>query len=260
MTHTQDPGKGHEVVGSVIYGPVRSRRYGNSLGINLSPMGKKVCTFNCVYCQLGWGDEKKTCGRDDFLSSDVLLGEISQGLFKHLSENDAEVDNIVVSGNGEPTLHPDFALLTHHLIHCAKKNKARMPVICFTNGSTLSDDRVFDALQMFDECCVKLDAATSKIDLPNAAFNLDAARARMAALDHLVIQSCFVEGVLSNTHADEVGAWVDSLEWLSPKRIDIYTISRNTPHNGLTAVAPDALSRIANHLSERGYKSVRVCI
>ena len=91
----------------IIYGPVKSRRLGSSLGINLLPKSYKLCTFNCLYCHYGWTD-KHTFDVTGYLSDLPTVEQVRKSLRDWLERNKNSVDYITFSGNGEPCLHPDF--------------------------------------------------------------------------------------------------------------------------------------------------------
>ena len=89
----------------IVFGPIRSRRLGSSLGVNLLPLEGKLCNFDCVYCECGWNKDGRTGGNFP------PLADIEAALEKKMSEAASEgvaIDSITFSGNGEPTIHPDF--------------------------------------------------------------------------------------------------------------------------------------------------------
>ncbi|MBW7937058.1 MAG: radical SAM protein, partial [Flavobacteriales bacterium] len=90
----------------IVFGPLHSRRYGHSLGINLLPLDNKVCNYNCIYCECGWTDLKKQKIR--LTPFDQVKDAVEQR-FAELNRCQTPVDHITFAGNGEPTMHPDFA-------------------------------------------------------------------------------------------------------------------------------------------------------
>ena len=89
----------------IVFGPIKSRRLGNSLGINLLPDNGKLCSFDCIYCECGWNKDGR---KDQTIPSKEAVFQRMQERFAELHTEGTPVDTITFSGNGEPTLHPDF--------------------------------------------------------------------------------------------------------------------------------------------------------
>lgn len=246
--------KGHELVSTILYGPVRSRRCGVSLGVNLLG-NQKICSFNCVYCQLGWNSLVK---QPNSLPS-------SQDIIVHLKENlprflvDKKIDWIALSGNGEPTLHPQFAEIVNALLVLKKKHKSKIRIVCFTNGTMLNDKKVLAALKKLDECCVKLDAGWKQANIPCVPYGPHRLIPVLKKIQTLVIQSCFFEGSVTNTNTGAVAVWISELRRIKPQRVDIYTLSRRTPARGLLPASSATLKKIARLLKKTTGTHVRVC-
>src|SRR6266508_3536472 len=134
----------------LVYGPVRSRRLGRSLGVNLSPPGRKTCNFNCAYCQYGWTDFPV---RGTFPSPAEVIDAVDCALAR-----DPDIDTITVAGNGEPTLHPAFAPIAEGLFHVRARRAPHAKLALLSNGSTLNRLDVVYSLARFDTRCMKLDA------------------------------------------------------------------------------------------------------
>ncbi len=120
-----------------IYGPVPSRRFGRSLGIDIIPF--KICTYDCIYCQLG-RTRKKTLKRNQFYDINSLLRELETFL-----QNKREIDYLTFSGSGEPTLNTGIGEIIQKL-----KKISDIPVIVLTNGSLLWDKEVRNSLKYAD--------------------------------------------------------------------------------------------------------------
>lgn len=251
---------GHDLVSDIVYGPVFSRRYGHAFGINLLPLTKKCCSFNCVYCQLGFDFNRAQDALADFPSTEKIFSEIGVLFQKRIHECDVRIDNIILSGNGEPTLHPDFYAIVKSILDNRRQSGLKIPVVCFTNGSRLSFPDVRNSLISLDECCVKLDAGLTKTDLPNASFEISRFLKNVATIPNLVIQSCFVTGSSNNVDEESISEW---LAWLSPiatHRVDLYTISRKTAKAGLMPVSVLQLESIAERLKKQNQCQIRICI
>lgn len=233
----------HDLIDGIIYGPVTSRRFGKTLGINLLPSGRKYCSFHCLYCQLGPGKKKRDVPTD-FPSLEDVRKAWSE--FNQTSRH--KIGYIVVSGNGEPTLHPQFSSLVEELIKLRRKDFPKAKLICFTNGGRLTDPDVYQALTLFDECHLKLDARFRDIDLPEKDFSMTKMLEKARGLANLVIQSCFVAGRVSNMDEPSLVEWQNLILKLKPKRIDIYTISRPPASDDVLPVRRNQLVFLSRRL------------
>lgn len=247
--------KGHGFVRSLFYGPVRSRRYGLSFGINLSPVDRKACSFNCIYCQLGWNPKDKK--KNSFPSTQKIIVELKKQLPDLINQ---KIDTIALSGNGEPTLHPGFDKIVAALLAIRKKHRHKPRLVCLTNGTTLCDKKIRRALMRVDECCLKIDAGSRRVNLPAKSYDQQDVVRRAKRLKNLVAQSCFFNGRAKNVDAVSVRRWIALVVQLKPQRVDIYTISRRTPAKGLRAVSTQELRAIATQLRLRLSVNVRVCL
>src|SRR5689334_20034519 len=133
----------------IVYGPLQSRRFGRSLGINLAPAGRKTCNYNCSYCQYGWTDFPS---RGTFPSPGEVIEAVDAGL-----ATNPDVDSITVAGNGEPTLHPAFAQIAEGLGRVRRHRAPGAKLTLLSNGSTLNRLDVVYSLSQFDSRCMKLD-------------------------------------------------------------------------------------------------------
>lgn len=242
----------HSLIDGIVYGPVLSRRFGKTLGINLLPSGRKLCSFHCLYCQLGQG-EKLGAVSTDFTSLEAVRKAWSE--FNHHSFT--KIGCVVVSGNGEPTLHPQFLSIIEELTKLRQKDLPKAKLICFTNGARILDPDVYQALGLFDECHLKLDARCHDIDLPEKEFSMTEVLEKAHGLGNLVIQSCFIAGRVSNMDELFLVEWQNLILKLKPKRIDIYTVSRPPAWDGALPVTRHELVSVANRLKSCG-QNVRI--
>ncbi len=239
---------------SIVFGPVRSRRLGVSLGINLLPVDRKVCTFNCIYCECGW----TTCGA---ASSAGLpsRSEVYDALRKKLSdmrEHGKKPDVITYAGNGEPTLHPDFKGIIDDSISLRDEFFPAAKISVLSNGSNLHREKVREALMKVDMNILKLDSAfpetVMRLNQPRRKYDPEAlARNVMDFGGKFIIQTLFIRGeyngdVIDNTTLAEVNAWLAEIDKLRPQSVMIYTIERDTPlGNNLKKVPVAELNAIA---------------
>jgi len=248
----------------IIFGPVKSRRLGVSLGINLLPVKKKICNFNCIYCECGLtGDIEKATGN--------LPGrqEVYEALDNKLSEmksNNQQPDVITYAGNGEPTLHPMFPEIIQDSIKLRDKYFPEAKIAVLSNSTTISDPRIKAALQSVDQNILKLDSAfesTVKIhNQPRVRINMEELIRNLAGFNgKVIIQTLFLKGmynnkVIDNTTDVEIDAWIKAIKRIKPSEVMIYTISRETPEGGELRKVPESeLMRIAERVESMGIKT-----
>ena len=240
----------------IAYGPIHSRRLGTSLGMELMPLAHKLCTFNCVYCECGWNtpvSHPKLPTREEVKMA--LEARLKEGL---------DLDVITFSGNGEPTLHPDFLGIIEDT--CALRDqycpKAKVSVL--SNSTQLGRPDVVQALRLCDNRILKLDAATDemmrRIDLPvNEHLTVKQIIEWLAQFNgDFTLQTCFLRGEhagqrIDNTTPEELEAWYKAVETLHPKQIMIYVIDRKTPEENLTKISREEMETIAAPLRTKGY-------
>ena len=245
---------------SIVYGPIHSRRLGTSLGVELMPLEHKLCTFNCVYCECGWNEK---------VSHPVLptREEVREALEKSLSSFDfrlSTLDVITFSGNGEPTLHPDFLGIIEDTITLRDRYCPSAKVSVLSNSTQLGRPEVVEALRRCDNRILKLDAATDemmhRIDLPvNNQLTVAQIVAWLKLFDgDFTLQTCFLRGehnglTIDNTTPDELNAWYQAVKELHPKQIMIYVIDRKTPEEHLSKISREEMERIAEPLLAKGF-------
>lgn len=241
---------------SIIYGPIHSRRLGVSLGINLMPTTAKLCTFDCVYCECGWNQP--------VLHPNLpTREEVRAALESQLSIAVEPIDVITFSGNGEPTLHPDFLGIIQDT--CALRDqycpKAKVSVL--SNSTQLGRTDVIEALRLCDNRILKLDSAIDAtmrlIDKPvNAQLTVKQIAQWLSIFDgDFTLQTCFLRGeyqgqTIDNTTPEELTAWYEMVDYLHPKQVMIYVIDRVTPLETLEKIPAETMEKIAIPLREKG--------
>lgn len=242
---------------SIVYGPIRSRRLGVSLGMNLMPTTAKLCTFDCVYCECGWNQPVS----HPVLPTREQVREALASRLIALSSN--QLDVITFSGNGEPTLHPEFLGIIEDT--CALRDrycpKAKISVL--SNSTQLGRADVVKALRMCDNRILKLDSAIDKtmrlIDKPvNENLTVEQVAEWLSLFEgDFTLQTCFLRGeyegqIIDNTTPEELSAWYTMIERLRPKQVMIYVIDRATPLQTLSKVPAAEMEAIAAPLREKG--------
>ena len=218
---------------SIVYGPIHSRRLGVSLGMNLMPTTAKLCTFDCVYCECGWNQP---------VSHPTLptREQVREALNTKLSTLNLQLDVITFSGNGEPTLHPDFLGIIHDTCALRDQYCPQAKISVLSNSTQLGRKDVVEALRLCDNRILKLDSAIDTtmrlIDKPvNPNLTVEQIAQWLALFDgDFTLQTCFLRGeynsqIIDNTTPDELSAWYNIVDRLHPKQVMIYVIDRATP-------------------------------
>lgn len=216
-----------------MYGPVRSRRLGHSLGINILPRHGKLCTFNCSYCQYGWtpspGAAAGTSG-ETWPSPASIAKVVAQRLLRLRAHGEA-VDRLTLAGNGEPTLHPEFGAVVDALREMRDATAPGLPLAVLSNSSTLDAPHVIEALGRLDERYMKLDAGEAgllrRVNAGQASF--DRIVAGLKQLPAIVVQSMFVKdrlGRIDNATDLAIANWIAALQPIAPDAVHVYTIDR----------------------------------
>lgn len=235
----------------MIFGPVESRRFGISLGINLLSSDIKVCNFDCIYCECGYSHYDLQIA-NKFTSETVLLDELNHQFKAGKYE---ALDAITYAGNGEPTLHPHFDSIARSIKLLRDKYHPNVKIVLLTNGSTLSSKRFKNAAPWIDEICIKLDAGNQEffdtINHPLGKFTLSQLVESIKSLEiPITIQSIFFRGMVNGNQFDNsdpkhVNAWLELIREIRPELVMIYSISRDTALESLEAISKIKLDNIA---------------
>ncbi len=245
----------------IIFGPIKSRRLGISLGVNLLPLNKKHCTFNCLYCECGWTKpEKEAC---TVYPTREEIKEALENKLQTMQVRKAMLDTITFAGNGEPTLHKDFAGIIDDTIVLRDKYYPPARIAVLSNASMSGKKDVAGALKKVEQNILKLDAGTDKtfqkINNPRIEISLDEIIRNMEAFrGNLIIQALFVCGTykgvsFDNTTTEEVSAWLQHLKKLQPSLVMIYPIARATPAEGVEKIPMETLEEIAQQVEALGF-------
>ena len=240
--------------GGIVYGPVPSRRLGQSLGINLLPTDHKLCSFNCLYCQYGW-TKKVTFAPDERLEkmpSFEAVGSALETALTVLGRDHKKIDSITICGNGEPTLYPALA----EVIGAAKTLRdcyqpaARVAIL--SNSSTAGSPAVRRALELLDLKIMKFDAGSEdmfrRLNHPAAPVYMGEIIAALKTLKDCYLQSCFVQGRVTNADPDSVEMWVEKVREIHPLAVHIYSLDREPADKRIERVSLATLQWIANEV------------
>lgn len=247
---------------SPIFGPVHSRRLGVSLGINLMPSDGKICTFDCLYCECGLNAERRPHLHRP------TREEVSAALEERLHQMKEEgvAPNVLTfAGNGEPTAHPQFPEIVEDVLAIRDKWFPDARVCVLSNGTRVTDPRVFDALLHLDRNIQKLDTVNLDyirlLDRPVGHYDLDAIlKAYKAFNGKIYIQTMFLTGTVNGVSVDNTGPeyvlpWIEALKEIAPGKVLVYTVDRETPVSGLAKACHETLDSIVAQLEAAGLKA-----
>ena len=236
----------------LVYGPVNSRRLGRSLGINLTPAGRKTCNFNCAYCQYGWTDGAV---RGQWPRSADVIAALDCAL-----ASNSDIDRITVAGNGEPTLHPAFAPIVEGLFAVRARRAPHAKLALLSNASTLNRLDVVYSLVHFDERYMKLDAgdATTFRMINAPSLPLGRLIADLRSVGRLTLQSMFVrddERIVDNTTPRALDAWLGAVDQIRPECVHRYSLHRAPARTALLPVPEADLDEIAERVTALGIRA-----
>lgn len=244
---------------NIIFGPVRSRRLGLSLGVNLLPIESKLCSFDCIYCECGWNDEHP--GKRRFNSREDVYAMLDVTLAKMVGDG-TPPDVITFAGNGEPTLHPDFENIINDTIALRDKHCPAAKVSVLSNATQIHREDVRRALLRVDNNILKLDSAfdatVQLMNKPQGNYTVERQVELMKAFDgELIVQTMFLRGEylgqrVDNTTDEEVEAWLRLIEQIRPKQVMVYSLDRDTPCQTIYKVEKDELRKIADRVVALG--------
>lgn len=237
----------------IVFGPVHSRRLGISLGINLLPVNAKICTFNCLYCECGLNFTPK---ETHIPTREEVKAELHRVLAE-MKEEGKMLDVITFAGNGEPTMHTDFAGIVDDTIALRDEFFPCAKISVLSNSTLIDKSAVFDALNKVDNNILKIDTAIDEtlrtVNCPGSISfsvnNLIEGLKRFKG--NLIIQTLFLQGEtggqkFDNTSHEEVEAWLNALQEIKPKQVMIYTLARDTPVHSLQKASHQQLNAIAD--------------
>ena len=257
---------------SIVYGPIHSRRLGVSLGINLMPTDTKLCTFDCVYCECGFNGAQRSKALQ--LPTREEVAAALEAKLKEMSGEGIKPDVITFSGNGEPTLHPDFLGIIEDTCRLRDTFCPDAKVSVLTNSTQLVREEVVKALMLCDNRILKLDSAiTRTMRLIDQPVNSDLTAERLIDLlaqfhGSFTLQTCFLRGDvltpnpsrqeayllghIDNTTPEELEAWYSAVRRLHPEHIMIYVIDRATPVKTLAKIPREEMEAITEPLRREG--------
>ncbi|MED9995662.1 MAG: radical SAM protein [Paludibacteraceae bacterium] len=246
---------------TIIFGPIKSRRLGISLGINLLPQNGKICSFDCIYCECGLNKD----GREDTqIPTRQQVKENLEATLKAYKQADGEpIDTFTFAGNGEPTLHPHFAEIVLDVQKLRNSYYPDAKISVLTNAWQLDKPAVLDGLRLVDNAILKLDSAVPQTLLAmnrpvSPTFSMENLVEQLASFQgRCIIQTMFLRGAgVDNTTPTEIAAWLGALKRIQPSLVQLYSINRKVPIEGLEHVSEEELKTIAAEVKKLGIKTL----
>ena len=250
---------------SPIFGPVKSRRLGISLGINVMPDDGKWCSFDCVYCECG-------LNKDHRPSKPLpTVGEIEYKLRERLAamkECGEELNTLTFSGNGEPTMHPKFPEIVDKVLNLRDEYFPKAKVTVLSNSTQIHRKEVFSALMRVDNALMKLDTVSPEyielVDQPAGKYDVESIIERLAEMNgHAVIQTMFMKGNIKgkdgnmvsvdNCKDEYIEPYIEALKKIKPRQVMIYTLDREWPTEGLEKASRETMDGIAEKIRKAGF-------
>lgn len=239
-----------------VFGPIHSRRLGSSLGINLLPQNGKICNFDCIYCECGWNRDGLS---DRKLPSAADVREALERKLRSLAAEGVGIDSITFSGDGEPTLNPEFPQIIDDTLALRDRYYPGARVSVLSNATRAHIRAVFEALCKVDNPIMKIDAPSdelvARINLPAPGYSLSRViEALKGFRGDFVLQTMFLKGPLFDSSSPEVlDGWMSIVRELHPREIMVYTIARPTPQQGLEKFSEERMRELVRPLLDEGF-------
>jgi len=231
----------------ILYGPIDSRRLGKSLGVNLMPGTYKLCSFDCVYCHYGSTDVLAVAMnryKKDLPSVEQVLGEVERAM-----KSTIDYAYITFSGNGEPTLHPDFGEIVTGIADLKNRHRPNVKVALLSNSSGLYREEVKKSISQIDLPVFKLDAGDedtfTKINRPARAVDFHKIVQSLQAVKGIYIQTVLMAGTPSNVGEHTLAAYFRTVARINPREVQIYSLDRPVSNKHIERVLPAQLEEIA---------------
>ena len=241
----------------IVFGPIFSRRLGSSLGVNILPSKGKLCNFDCIYCECGWNKD----GISDriFPSLDQVEAALEDKMAKAADEG-VSVDSITFSGNGEPTMNPEFPEIIDATLRLRDKYFPAAKVSVLSNATLIGRKSVAEALMKVDNPILKIDASSDedivRINKPVGAYSLENVVENIKVFGgNFILQTMFLKSENVDTARPEsLNRWMEIVRLLKPREIMVYTIDRETPDKTLGKYTVEEMTALVQPLIDDGFK------
>ncbi len=239
-----------------VFGPIYSRRLGSSLGINLLPEKGKICNFDCIYCECGWNRDGL---EDKKIPSAAEVREALEAKLAQCATESVVIDSITFSGDGEPTLNPEFPQIIDDTLALRDRYYPGTKVSVLSNATRAHIPAVFAALRKVDNPIMKIDAPSdeliARINHPAPGYRLSrVVEALKGFQGDFVLQTMFLRsGDFDSSSPEVLGGWMKIVRELRPRELMVYTIARPTPEQGLEKFTPEQMRSLVAPLLEEGF-------
>ncbi len=241
----------------LVFGPIRSRRLGSSLGINLLPRKGKLCNFDCIYCECGWNKDGRT---EEKLPDAAQLEAALEAKLIACRQEGIGIDSITFSGDGEPTINPCFPEIIDIAIALRDKYFPEAKVSVLSNATMVGKEKVFEALRKVDNPILKLDAPTDNltalINQPQGGYHVEDVVRNLERFEgDFVLQTMFLKSESFDSSSPEVlQGWMNLVRRLRPREIMVYTLDREAPAEGLEKFTAEEMELMVRPLLEEGFR------
>ena len=241
----------------IVFGPVSSRRLGSSLGVNILPPQGKLCNFDCIYCECGWNADGR---QDTTLPSFESVKEVLESRISELKAEGTPVDSITFSGNGEPTIHPDFPSIVDVVLNLRDIFYPEAKVSVLSNATMIGREDVRKALKKVDNPILKIDAYDDRviemINKPVGHYRLDDIIKWLKEFEgNFILQTMFLRSSeFDQSDPKHLREWMDIVRELKPREVMVYTIDRETPDKTLGKYTVDEMRSFVAPLLDEGFK------
>ena len=241
----------------IVFGPIFSRRLGSSLGVNILPSKGKLCNFDCVYCECGWNKDGAVADRR-FPNLQEVEEALRAKMHKAASEG-VPVDSITFSGNGEPTMNPDFAEIIDVTLRLRDEYFPNAKVSVLSNATLLDREKVTEALKKIDNPILKIDASSQslveKINKPVGSYELSNVLECLKGFEgNFILRTMFLRSQEFDTVASgALEAWIEIVRMLKPRQVMVYTIDRETPDKSLQKYTVEEMTAMVQPLIDEGF-------
>ena len=240
----------------IAFGPIFSRRLGSSLGVNILPSKGKLCNFDCIYCECGWN--KDGVGDKVFPRTEDVRRALSAKL-KSCADAGTPIDSITFSGNGEPTLNPDFPEIVDVTLELRDRYYPDAKVSVLSNATMAGKPEVFAALRKVDNPILKLDAPSDAgvrtVNRPSGHYDLERVISGLERFHgDFVLQTMFLKSPsFDSSESANLTGWMDIVRRLAPREIMVYTLDRETPEKDLAKFGVEEMTALVRPLLDEGF-------
>ncbi len=250
---------------SPIFGPIKSRRLGVSLGINAMPGDGKWCSFDCLYCECGLNKDHRT---NTPLPTPEEIHQRLEETLKDMQAKGEGPDVLTFSGNGEPTLHPKFNEIVDKVVKLRDKYFPQAKISVLSNSTQLHRPDVRRALMKVDNAIMKLDTVSmdyiNLVDRPAGHYDINAIVNHLTEMNgHAIVQTIFIKGSIEDEQGNIVSVdnckdkyilpYIETLKKIRPRQVMIYTLDREWPVQGLEKVDRHTMDCIGEKIRQAGF-------